>query len=239
MSMSLPDWIMSGARLAFGVVLLSNLLLLAWLLGSRWYHKRGINQLKGGLINYLGLSDWHAALPPREQSLFKRYYNEVSNIPAQIDRLTDAEIYSASETPTQLLVMVAAGSMMDADYGFAEKLLDKAATCTRSPWEKQQVLLACSYLFFKQRNQLSGARERCLYYSERAIKNIERFGATDDLPPTLPYEQLISLSEEANDLHRAAEIAGRAADLFGPRHPETGQRFVRRREELRNRIGPE
>jgi len=234
--MSLPNWIVSSIQLALAVIVLSNVLLLVWLLGSRWYHRRGTGQLKGGLINYLGISDWHAALPLREQTLFKRFYNEVSNVPAQIDRLTHAEIYSASETPTQLLVMVAAGSMMSGNYGFAEKLLDKAATCTRSPWEKQQVLLAYAYLFFKQRDQLSGARQRCLYYSERAIKNIERFGASDDLPPTLPYEQLITLNEEGHDLRQAAEIAGRAAELFGPRHPDTGQRFIRRREEIEKRI---
>jgi hypothetical protein len=235
--MSIPGWILDGAELALVVIVLSNILLLAWLLGARWYRRFRLNQLKGGLINYLGLSDWHASLSPREQALFRRYYNEVSNVPSQIDRLTDADIYSASETPAQLLVMVAASSMMNGDYGFAEKLLDKAGACTRSPWEKQQVLLACSYLFFKQRDQLSGARENCQNYSEKAIKNIERFGASDDLPPTLPYEQLITLNEEANDFRRAAEIAKRAADLFGPRHPELGRRFNRRREELLNRIG--
>jgi hypothetical protein len=234
--MEIPDWIKDLGKVVFTIIFVSNILLLAWLLAARWYRRWKYHKLKKGLINYLGLSEWHESLSTREQGLFKKYYTAVSNIPSQVDRLTQADIYSASETPTQLLVMTAAGGMMEKDFTFSEKLLFKASSLAHSPWEKQQVLLAYSYLFFKQRDQLSAARENCMNYSDKAIKSIERFGVSDDKPPTLPFEQLITMHEERQDYQKAAEIAKRAVDLFSRRHRDIAIRFIKRREKLLEQI---
>ncbi len=234
--MAASNWITEFGKVALGIILLSNIMLFSWLVVSRWFKKVRIHRIKKGLINFLGLAEWHASLSPKEQALFKKYYNNVSKVPSTVDRLTEADIYSASETPAQLLVMVSASSMMHGDYTFAEKLLTRANSCARSPWEKQQVLLAFSYLFFKQRDQLSGAIENCIEYSEKAIKNIERFGISDDLPPTLPFDQLIAISEESEDYRKAAELAGKAAKLLGVRHKELSMRYAEKMRVLGKKV---
>jgi hypothetical protein len=214
------------------IIVASNVLLFTWLVLARWYHRWKYNKLKRGLINYLGLTEWYDGLSAKEQGEFRKYYTNIANVPSTVDRLTDADIYSASETPSQLLVMVSAGSIMDNNYLLANKLLLKANSEATTPWEKQQVLLAYSYLYFKQRNQLTGARANCISYSERAIRNIERFGVSDDVPPTLPFDQLIALNEEAGDFGKAAEVAAKAATLFRARHKEIAVRYEKKKEEL-------
>ncbi len=230
--MGIPEWLKDLGKLVFTIILVSNILLLVWLLLARWYRRWKYQKLKKGLINYLGLTEWHSSLSVKEQNLFRKYYNSVSNVPSQVDRLTQADIYSASETPTQLLVMTAAGSMMENDYTFADKLLVKASSLADSPWEKQQVLLAFSYMYFKLRNQLTGARENCMNYSEKAIKNIERFGVSDHKPPTLPFDQLITIYEEEKNLEKAVETAKRAVDLFSRRHGNIAASYNKKREKL-------
>jgi len=234
--MNLPDWIIKSGKLAIVIVILSNVMLFSWLLLARWLRKWKFHNLKKGLINFLGLTDWYSSLSAKEQVLFKKYYNNIAKIPAMADRLTKADIYSASETPSQLLVMVAASSLMNNDFAFAEKILLKAKSEVESPWEKQQVFLAYSYLFFKQRDQLSGARENCVIYSEKAIRNIERYGVSDDMPPTLPFDQLITLSEEEKNFERAANFAQKAIDLFTPRYREIAMRYENQKKELEERI---
>ncbi len=107
---------------------------------------------------------------------------------------------------------------------------------TKSPWEKQQVLLAFSYLFFKQRDQLSGARENCVNFSEKAIRNIERFGVSDDTPPTLPFDQLIALSKEDKNYKHAAEVASKAINLFTPRYNGIATRYRKQKKELEEKM---
>jgi hypothetical protein len=234
--MKLPDWLIDIGKLAIIIIVLSNILLFCWLITARLYRKWRIHKLKRGLINYLGLTDWFSSLTPKKQGLFKKYYANVANVPSTVDRLTDADIYSASETPSQLLVMIAASSMMNNDFTFADKLLLKANSEAKTPWEKQQVLLAYSFLFFKQRNQLSGARENCMIYSQKAIRSIERFGVSDDQPPTLPYDQLITLSEESKNYQKGIEITLKAINLFGRRHADISTRFAKKKKELEEKI---
>ena len=233
--MTLPDWMADIGIILLIIIVASNLLLFSWLVGARWYHKWKFHKLKKGLINFLGLTEWYDGLSIKEQGQFKKYYAHIANVPSTVDRLTEADIYSASETSSQLLVMVSAGSIMDNNYQLADKLLLKANSEAATPWEKQQVLLAYSYLFFKQRNQLTGARLNCVTYSERAIRNIERFGVSDDVPPTLPFDQLIALNEEAGDFGKASEVAAMAANLFRPRHKDISARYQKKKEELGSR----
>ncbi len=234
--MTLPDWMADIGIILLIIIVVSNVLLFTWLVLARWYHKWKFHKLKRGLISYLGLTDWYNGLSVKEKGEFKKYYSEIANVPSTVDRLTDADIYSASETPSQLLVMVSAGSIMDNNYLLANKLLLKANSMASTPWEKQQVLLAYSYLYFKQRNQLTGARTNCITYSERAIRNIERFGVSDDVPPTLPFDQLITLKEETGNFGEAAEIAAKAAKLFRSRHKDISTRYEKKRKELATRI---
>ncbi len=234
--MQFPDWMTETLKIAGGVILLSNITLVLWLLLARGFRKWRFHSLKKGLINFLGLTEWYKSLSLKEQIQFKKYYNNVANVPSTVDRLTEADIYSASETPSQLLVMVAASSMMQEDFTFADKILLKANSEANSPWEKQQVLLAFSYLYFKQRDQLSGARENCASYSEKAIKNIERFGVSDDIPPTLPFDQLITLSTEENNFEKATEVAQKAINLFTPRYLEIAARFKKQKGVLKKKI---
>jgi hypothetical protein len=234
--MNLPVWLIELGKITFIVIILSNVLLFGWLLLARLYRRWRFQKLKKGLISYLHLSDWYASLSPKERVLFKKYYDNVANVPTKVDRLTEADIYSASETSTQLLVMVAASSMMNGNYQFAERLLMKAGTEAQSPWEKQQVLLAFSYLYFKQRDQLTGARENSINYSEKAIKSIMRFGTSDAAPPTLPFDQLITLCVEDEKYQKAEATLGQAIDLFKIHHPEIAERYMRQKEELKTRL---
>ncbi len=118
--MTLPDWMSDTVKLAIVIVLLSNVTLFSWLLLARGFRKWRYHNLKRGLINFLGLTEWFSSLSLKEQIQFKKYYTNVANVPSMVDRLTEADIYSASETPSQLLIMVAASSMMQNNFTFAE-----------------------------------------------------------------------------------------------------------------------
>jgi len=71
---------------------------------------------------------------------------------------------------------------------------------------------------------------------KRRSKTIERFGVSDDIPPTLPFDQLITLSTEENNFEKATEVAQKAINLFTPRYLEIAARFKKQKGVLKKKI---
>jgi tetratricopeptide (TPR) repeat protein len=201
------------------IIIASNILFITAILLSKWARKFKNRKLHEGLINYLGLTEWFFNLPPEEQNLFREYYHQVSRTHEWVDGLTEGRIYSSSEKPAQLLWMVATAAMMKEDFQFANKLLSKAQSMCQSPWERQQVNIAFAYLYYKQRNLVTGARENCIHYCDISIKNIEKYGSPKNVP-TLPFDHLISIYREMREFEKARSIIRKAIEIIGKRNPE-------------------
>jgi len=217
------------------VILASNVLLIGSIIISKWFRRWKTRKLRMGLINYLGLSDWFANLTPNEQALFKQYYAQVTKSSEWVDSLTEGKIYSSSEKPAQLLWMVAATAILNSSFPFADKLLMKAQGMCSSPWERQQVNIAYAFLFFKQKDLVSEARENCIRHCEAAIRNIEKYGTPENIP-TLPFDNLISLYTESRDFELARKVAQRAIELAGQGNSKMKKMYEKKLEELRHLV---
>jgi len=213
------------------IVLASNVLLILSIVVSKWFRKWKNRKLRRGLINFLGLTDWFYNLSQEEQALFKEYYSQVAKTNNWADNLTEARIYSASERPSQLLWMVAATAIINNDFHFADKLLSKAQHVCYSPWEKQQVSIAYAFLYFKQKDLLTDARENCIQHCENAIRNIEKYGSPEIIP-TLPFDNLISLYEESSDYKKAQAVAVKAIRLIGNKNRQVREIYDKKLKQL-------
>jgi len=216
------------------IVIASNILLILSIVISKWFKKWKNKKLRKGLINFLGLSDWFFNLSPEEESLFKQYYSQVTKTNEWVDNLTEGKIYSTSERPAQLLWKVAATAILNNDFQFGDKLLSKAQHMCQSPWEKQQVSIAYAFLYFKQKDLLSGARENCIRHCESAIRNIEKFGSPETIP-TLPFDNLITIYEESLSYKKAQAIAAKAISLIGNTNPKIRAVYENKLNELKER----
>ncbi|MFQ6103774.1 MAG: hypothetical protein ACE5OP_05725 [Candidatus Glassbacteria bacterium] len=214
------------------IVIASNVLLITSIILSKWFRRWKNRKLRRGLINYLGLSEWFSNLNPDEQDLFKLYYGQVAKSGEWVNSLTEGRIYSTSEKPARLLWIVAANAILNNSYQFAEKLLYKAQHSCQSPWERQQVHIAFAFLYFRQRDLLSDARENCIHHCEAAIRNIERYGSPENIP-TLPFDHLISIYEEMKDFEKAQAITRKAIEIAGRRNEKIRESYERKLQELK------
>ena len=214
------------------IVIASNVLLILSIVISKWFRKWKNRKLTRGLINYLGLSDWFFKLSDEEQALFKLYYSQVVKTNERVDRLTEGKIYSTSEKPSQLLWMVAANAILNNDFEFAYNLLSKAQSLCHSPWEKQQVSIAFSFLYFKQKDLLSGAKENCIRHCENAIGNIERYGSPEVIP-TMPFDHLIAIYEESSEYQKALTVAAKAISIIGTKNRKVREMYDKKMQQLK------
>ncbi len=214
------------------IIVVSNILFIASIVISKWVRRWKGRNLQKGLINYLGLSDWYGDLTQEEREAFKTYYNQVSKENVWADSLTEGKIYSSSERPAQLLWMVGVSAVLNNDFQFAGKVLHKAQSICRSPWERQQVHTAFAFLYFKQKDLLSSAQENCISHCEAAIKSIEKYGTPENVP-ALPFDYLITIFRERGQLDEARSIASKAIEIAGRRDPRLKVQYTKKLEELK------
>jgi hypothetical protein len=214
------------------IIIVSNFLFIASIVLSKWFRRWRGRNLRKGLINYLGLSDWYDDLTPEERETFKGYYSQISKENVWADSLTEGKIYSSSERPAQLLWMVAVSAVLNSDFQFARKALNRAQSICRSPWERQQVHTAFAFLYFRQRDLLAGAEENCISHCEAAIKSIEKYGTPENIP-TLPFDYLITIYREKQRLDEAKRIAAKAIQIAGKRDPRLKVAFTKKLEDLK------
>jgi hypothetical protein len=165
----------------------------------------------GGLVAFLGLSEWFKGLKPEQQK-------EVVGV-----MISDGKMmpYDIVERDIQTLrpqfapyCWKTANKLMRKGYDeIATGLLIKGLTVVTAKRDKEMLHIMYAKYFYRQRKVLKNAYDACINHCEKAIKSYMQDKETRP-KPVAPFKLLTMIYEEKNDLDRIIQVCDRAIQLF-------------------------
>lgn len=173
---------------------------------------------KKGLLGYLGLKKWYLLLSDSEKTRFIKLAGSEQNL------LRD-ETWT-SQAPATFLWCLGQNALFSKDYSLSEKILMKALGVKGDILDKHCIYIILIKLYYRQRNTLNGALEKCIYYCKEDIKNFPKFRKawiknekkqglrkSELYIPSIPsFERLAIIYEKQGRLSEAIEVCRKAIE---------------------------
>ncbi len=173
---------------------------------------------KKGLLGYLRLKKWYLSLSDSEKTRFIKLAGPEQNL------LRD-ETWT-SQAPATFLWCLGVNALFSKDYSLSEKILMKALGVKGDILDKHSIYITLIKLYYRQRNILKGALEKCIYYCKEDIKNFPKFRKawiknekkqglkkSELYIPRIPsFERLAIIYEKQGRLSEAIEVCRKAIE---------------------------
>jgi hypothetical protein len=176
------------------------------------------NKEVNGLIEYFELNEWFATLSEEEKQKMRKYSS--MGIGGNPDCLEHGDI-SSSQTIHGFLSGIGYNAVFVKDFIFAEKILLKTLSIPDcNPLDYHFITQSLIELYYKQRDIVPNAIDKCIDYCIKDIKQIEIFIETWNkeqyrigipknqiiLPHFLSLERLAIIYEKQGKIREAIEI---------------------------------